>query len=607
MNVLILGAGLMQKPAILSAKELGYTVCVIDADDKAVAIPFADTFRKIDLKDKDGILTYAQELKNSPAGLAAVFTAGTDFSASVSYVCEKLGLPAHSYQAATNASVKTQMRQCFLESGVPSPAFIKVGKEELNENLLAKCLEKMDFPFVVKPVDNMGARGCRMVRSEKEFLPALQIATQVSRSGFAIVEEYMDGPEFSIDALVYDGTFTVTGFAIRHIHYPPYFIEVGHTMPALLDKNTHDQLISAFALGAKALGLTCGAAKADIKFTKKGPMIGEIAGRLSGGYMSGWTYPYASDLNLTKEALKIAAGKEPDLLIKNRQSVDFLPSELCGKLLEEKSAPGVKIVGPSVPNVALSEPNATLGVPNVTPGVPNAAIGEPNATPGVPNTPGVQSSISSLKIPAPYAIFEIPCKRTCAERAWMSIPGTVEYIENITEYTDKAVFDTLPRATVTIGGKVDFPRNNVEKCGNIIAVSHNRDIAIQAAQDAVSNIFITLKPNTKSTDDYLAGLTQNDEEDFPPSAFGKLSTDDLSKITGKIPADQKVSDYIPEILNSAEYKDKMDWNYNTIKTTAQKFDILRKKHPPLDAKKFWSALVRGGLQAAVYFSDSNLG
>ena len=576
MNILILGAGLMQKPAILSAKEEGYTVCVIDADDKAVAIPFADTFRKIDLKDKDGILAYAQELKNSPDGLAAVFTAGTDFSASVSYVCEKLGLPAHSYQAATNASVKTQMRQCFLESGVPSPAFIKVGKEDLNENLLAKCLEKMDFPFVVKPVDNMGARGCRMVRSEKEFLPALQIATQVSRSGFAIVEEYMDGPEFSIDALVYNGTFTVTGFAIRHIHYPPYFIEVGHTMPAILDKNTHDQLISVFALGAKSLDLTCGAAKADIKFTKKGPMIGEIAGRLSGGYMSGWTYPYASDLNLTKEALKIAAGKEPDLLIKNRQRVDFLPSELCGKI----ASPGVK---------------------TATPGVPSPRPGEPSTHPGVPNTaPGA-------KIPAPYTLFEIPCKRTCAERAWMSIPGTVEYIENITEYTDKAVFDTLPRATVTIGGKVDFPRNNVEKCGNIIAVSHNRDIAIQAAQDAVSNIFITLKPNTKSTDDYLAGLTQDDEEDFPPSAFGKLSADHLSTITGRIPADQKVSDYIPEILTSAEYKDKMDWNYNTIKTTAQKFDILRKKHPPLDAKKFWSALVRGGLQAAVYLSDSNLG
>jgi len=538
MNILILGAGLMQKPAILSAKELGYKVCVIDADDKAVAIPFADEFRKIDLKDKDGILAYAKELQASESGLAAVFTAGTDFTASVSYVCEKIGLPAHSFEAAVNASIKTQMRQQFLEHAVPSPLYFRVGKSDVNEDLLNTILQKIDFPLVVKPVDNMGARGCRMVRSKVEFLPALKIATECSRTGFAIVEEYMDGPEYSIDALVYNGTFTVTGFAIRHIHYAPYFIEVGHTMPAILDKKVHDELISVFALGAKALGLSCGAAKADIKYTKKGPMIGEIAGRLSGGYMSGWTYPYASDLNLTKQGLLIASGKEPVDLIKKRQKVDFVQTELCKNSKQ------------------------------------------------------------------PYELFEVPCKRTSAERAWMSIPGTVEYIENITEFTDKAVFDTLPRATVEIGCKVDFPRNNVQKCGNIISVSHNHEVAIQASEDAVSNIFITLKPDTKETEDYLAGVTQADEEAFPPSAFGNLTKEQIEGFTGTIPADKKVSEYIPELLKSSEYKTMQDWNYNTIAKTAEKFDILRARHSALDAKRFWSAVVRGGIQAAVYVSDS---
>ena len=328
-NILILGAGLMQKPAILSAKQAGFKVNVIDADEKAVAIPFADTFRKIDLKDKEGILEYARELMAKEEGLAAVFTAGTDFSASVSYVCEALNLPAHSYQAAINASVKTVMRQCFTDAKVPSPSFVRVGKEEVTSALLQKVLQKMTFPLVVKPVDNMGARGCRMVRCVEEFLPAIKIAVECSRTGYAIVEEYMEGPEFSIDALVYNGTFTVTGFAIRHIKYEPYFIEVGHTMPAILDKKIHDELISVFALGAKALGLTCGAAKADIKYTDNGPMIGEIAGRLSGGYMSGWTYPYASDLNLTMQGILIAAGQEPEDLISKRQSVDFAPGPLC--------------------------------------------------------------------------------------------------------------------------------------------------------------------------------------------------------------------------------------------------------------------------------------
>ena len=546
MNILILGAGLMQKPAILSAKEEGFTVNVIDADDKAVAIPYANTFRKIDLKDKEGILEYAKELKASEGGLAAVFTAGTDFSASVSYVCEALNLPAHTHQAAINASVKTVMRQCFKEAGVPSPEFCRVGREDLEQAgadgaaLLAKIRSQMSFPLVIKPVDNMGARGCRMVRNDVEFLPALKAAVECSRTGFAIVEEYMEGPEYSIDALVQNGTFTVTGFAVRHIKYEPYFIEVGHTMPAILDKKIHDELISVFALGAKALGLTTGAAKADIKYTKKGPMIGEIAGRLSGGYMSGWTYPYASDLNLTKQGILIAAGREPRELINKRKPVDFTPSELCK--------------------------NASK----------------------------------------PYDLFEVPCVRTSAERAWMSIPGKVKYIENIKDYSDRAVFDVLPRATVSLGSEVDFPRNNVEKCGNIIAVSHDHEAAIAVAEDAVSDIFITLEPDNPKTEKYLKGVELEDESSFPPDAFGKLSAgevDTLSKVA-PIPADSKVINFIPEVLQTAEYINKTDWNYNTIRTTAEKFDILRPKHPSLNQDKFWKAVMRGGIQAAVYVSDT---
>ena len=537
-NIVILGAGLMQRPAIQSAKKLGLHTIVVDADPKAVCIPLADEFYKIDLKDKEGILELCRRLKNSPDGLDGVFTAGTDFSASVSFVCEKLGLPAHSFEAATNASIKTQMRACFEKNGVPSPKFVRAGKEDITPALLETVLSKMDFPFVVKPVDNMGARGCRMVRTKEEFLPAVQVASENSRTGYAIIEEYMDGPEFSIDALVYDGKFVVTGFAIRHIKYAPYFIEIGHTMPADISQKMHDELISVFALGAKAEGLTCGAAKADIKYTKNGPMIGEIAARLSGGYMSGWTYPYASDLNLTEQGILIATGNVPQKLLDGARPVTYTPSDLCKNL------------------------------------------------------------------PAPYELFEVPCLRTSAERAWMSIPGTVEYIENITEFTDKAVFDVLPRATVSIGSKVNFPRNNVEKCGNIIAVSHDRNMAIKAAEDAVSNVFITLKPATKETDDYLNCVTQSDEENFPPDAFGRLNEAQLVQLGGVIAADSPVSAALPDFLNKDEYKELTDWNFNTISQTLNKFDILRAKHPELNKKDFFKALMRGGIQGAVYYSDT---
>ena len=104
-TILILGAGLMQKPAFLAVKEMGFKSAAVDGNPSAVCASDADFFKPVDLKNKDGILAFARGLIKSQ-NLCAIFTAGTDFSASVSYVAEKLGLPCHSYEAALNASIK---------------------------------------------------------------------------------------------------------------------------------------------------------------------------------------------------------------------------------------------------------------------------------------------------------------------------------------------------------------------------------------------------------------------------------------------------------------------------------------------------------------------
>ena len=539
-SVLILGAGLMQKPAILSAKELGYNTIVVDADENAVSIPLCDSFKKIDLKAKEEILDFAKTKPN----LQAVFTAGTDFSASVSFVSEKLGLPSHNYEAALNASNKIRMRGCFSSFGVPSPKFTKAEKESV------KPVVDFEYPLVVKPCDNMGGRGCRMVRAENEYEAAVKDAVKNSRSGTAIVEEYMEGPEYSIDALVFDGKFIVTGFAERHIKYPPYFIEVGHTMPVVLPKKMHDELVSVFALGAKSLGLSCGSAKADIKYTKNGPMIGEIAARLSGGYMSGWTYPYASDLNLTKQALLIALGRKPEELINRSVKIDFTPSEYCKNTCKN--------------------------------------------------------------IEAPYELFEVPCTRTSAERAWISIPGIVKKVSGFEELkADKNVIDVLPRATVKEGGKVEFPRNNVSKCGNVISKAETYEDAVKAAENAVSKMFVNLLPNNFETDKFLNGIFENDEKGFPPSAF-EISEDDLNEIknlSGEISENEKFIDYFPEVLKKEEYKNLHDWNYLTLEESVVRSDEIFEKmggHKKISVRDFFLSLVRGGVQGAVYKTESGV-
>lgn len=527
--VLILGAGLMQKIAIEAAKNLGYTTVVVDANPNAVCVKYADIFEPIDLKAKEKLAEYALTYGKS---LKAVFTAGTDFSATVAYVAQKCKLKSHTFEAATRASNKIEMRKCFKENKIPSPEFVSIRSTEIAGFIKPGVLDEIKFPKVIKPVDNMGARGCRMIRNKSEFLKSVEDAVSFSRTGNAILEDYMSGNEYSIDALVYNNTLTITGFADRHIFYEPYFIEMGHTMPTAASKKEKKELIECFAKAVKALGLTCGAAKADIKYTEKGPMIGEIAARLSGGYMSGWTYPYASDFNLTEQALLIALGKEP-------------------KSLLEKRIP-----------------------------------------------------VATKKLP--FEVYEIPCTKVSAERAYISIPGKIASISDLSKLNAVPfVKNIFPK--VTHKENVDFPRNNVEKCGNIITQSEVYENAVNFAQKAVSQIVLRLQTENKQTEEFLAGKEHSSEKNFPPDAYIipeelKTKTEKFVSSAKEITYDLIVSDLIPDYLK--EYSQTAeDYNHRTLECTLKMFDSLKKNHKPVDGQKFWKALFRGGLQAVLYLAD----
>ncbi|MDR0449862.1 MAG: ATP-grasp domain-containing protein, partial [Treponema sp.] len=277
-RIIILGAGIMQGPAIRIAREMGLYAIALDADPHAPCVPLADSFEQIDLKDKEGIESFARSLQ-SRGGLSGILTAGTDFSASVAWVAERLGLPGIPYEAALNASDKQRMRSCFEKAGVPSPAFTVLSSVPPEGADPADFLP-FPYPVVVKPVDNMGSRGCRRADAHPELAEAVKDALGFSRSGRVIVESFMDGPEFSVDAIVFRGEITICGLADRHIFFPPYFIEMGHTMPTRFPPEQQQALLDTFARAVRSLGIagenSCGAAKGDVKLSSRGPMIGEV-------------------------------------------------------------------------------------------------------------------------------------------------------------------------------------------------------------------------------------------------------------------------------------------------------------------------------------------
>jgi biotin carboxylase len=518
-TVLILGGGIMQVPAVRIARQKGWRVVVADGNENVVARAMCDSFERVDLKDKEGMLQLARRL-SAGGGLDGVFTAGTDFSATVAWVCERLGLPGISYQTAQRATDKFLMRTAFQAAGVPIPRFMGVSVEDD----LSRLAPAFPFPVVVKPVDNMGARGVRRIDSLEQLAAALRAAVALSRSGRAIVEEFMDGPELSLDAIVYRGRITICGVADRHIRFPPYFVEMGHTMPTALETEQVEAAERVFSEGIRALEIDNGAAKGDIKLSSSGPMVGEIAARLSGGYMSGWTFPLSSGVEVTSAALDIAVGLAPD-----------------------GTAPR--------------------------------------------------------------------WKKTSAERAFISIPGTIRGIEGVEQArTEKGVREIFLR--VEPGSKVTFPTNNVEKCGNVISCLDSRAEAVAAAEKAASRILLRLSPENSETDGFLfsAQLLSDGWDAFTLSdSSNREALQAMAPFQGEPDALSAEGPIRICLIPSVDGEQGRDWHGLPLVEAIRRIGELCRAVFQTDMGRgdvfvlgsvFWRAILRGGVQGAVYLLDS---
>ena len=306
-SIIIVGGGLLQVPVIQKAKDLGLYVIVFDYNTKAPGMAIADVPISVSTRDITNAVRKAEELQKKFNTIKGVLTVGTDVSVTVASIAKALNLPDIKVEDAEAASNKIKMRERFKEHNVPIPKFFPI--REYSD--VTQALAYVGFPLVVKPADSMGARGVSKVERIDTLFDACKHAMSASTSGRILIEEYMDGPELSIDMVVYNGTITVTGVADRIIAYPPYFVEIGHTMPSQLPVERTNEAVDVMIQGIRALGITNGFAKGDIKLTPEGAKIVELAARLSGGFMSTHTYPLSSGVDLMKIAIQIAMGEHP--------------------------------------------------------------------------------------------------------------------------------------------------------------------------------------------------------------------------------------------------------------------------------------------------------
>lgn len=183
-------------PHIELVKQLqarGFFVVLVDYLQNSPAKSYADCHEQVSTMDKDAVLDVAKKHKAELVISACVDQANI----TACYVAEQLGLPhPYSFLFANNITNKGYMKKVMREHGIPTSQYIFLEKEDD-----LSCFN-LTFPVMVKPADSCAASGVKKANNREELLKYLAEAKAVSRTGRAVVEEFVSGVEVSVYAFI---------------------------------------------------------------------------------------------------------------------------------------------------------------------------------------------------------------------------------------------------------------------------------------------------------------------------------------------------------------------------------------------------------------------
>ena len=308
-KLMILGASILQVPAIEKAKSMGLEVIVVDMNPDAVGFKIPGILKEVvSTIDTPAILEAAKRHQ-----INGIMTLASDMPMqSVAVVSHEIGLIGISEDTALKATNKAFMRDALKEAGIPIPLYFRV-KEKEEFKRAVENIHAFGYKCIVKPADNSGSRGVDLLNENTDIDKAYDYTVQFSRSGEIVVEEYMEGPEVSVETIALDGSVHVIQITDKLTTGAPYFVEMGHSQPSQLNEDIKKS-ISEIAIAAnKAIGITDGPSHTEIKVTKDGPKIVELGARLGGDCITTHLVPLSTGVDMVENTIRIAIGEKPDL------------------------------------------------------------------------------------------------------------------------------------------------------------------------------------------------------------------------------------------------------------------------------------------------------
>ena len=309
---MVLAAGLLQIDVIEKAKSMGYYVLAVDGNPKAPGFNVADKAICADIVNEETMLKIARD-----EHVDGVIHPCSEVSMAVmGRINDELGLSGISREQAICATNKHLMRKAFEKGNAPSPKSILAQDAE---DAWSRLQNEFDTDAILKPSRNSGSRGIAKVSrnmDKGDFIRAYDEALSESRDHSVLIEQFIEGPEFSIEMIVWRGEIHVLTVTDKKTTGAPHFVELGHNQPSCFSATDVETLKAAAVAGVRALGVNNCACHAEAKLMNGKAYLMEVGARLGGDFISTELTHLSTSVDMVAAAIDVALGVEPDLSAK---------------------------------------------------------------------------------------------------------------------------------------------------------------------------------------------------------------------------------------------------------------------------------------------------
>ena len=296
----IIGASYLQRPLVLRAKEMGlYTICFA-WEQGAVCKDLCDRFYPVSITEKEEILALCRKER-----IDGICTIASDVAApTVAYVAQQMGLAGNSYAAALKAHDKHAMRDALSAAGVDCPGYLVMAKGE------GAKVKGLELPLIVKPTDRSGSLAVTKVERWEDLEAAVAKAQEASMAHEALVEEFIEGREISVEMISCQGVHYALQITDKVTTEAPHFVELAHHQPSDLPKEMQERIFEITRRALDALGLTSGGSHSEYKITKDGRIaVMEIGGRMGGDFIGSDLVRLSTGYDFLQGVIEVALGE----------------------------------------------------------------------------------------------------------------------------------------------------------------------------------------------------------------------------------------------------------------------------------------------------------